>query len=246
MNYGKKLLVSVSALIGTVLWAGCGTGNPPDGVTEVALDNAEGQWHAEGPSPRVEREFWLSIAEEPGWHLNEARSMLTGGDPRGASQELVKVASMLKFEARHSHSQNEANPLLLAVEELREVAGLIRKQPVGEGGTADTRALDRVSARTFRALGAHHLALARKSLEDGDGLMVGRYLQELANDVERGFASASLDSDAVMERDLEDARMVADRLAWDGDGDRSKAQAAIDKLAEDLIGLGEVLGSRRK
>jgi hypothetical protein len=196
-------------------------------------------------SPQIEREFWLAIAEEPGWHLDEARELYLAGDTHGASSDLTKVASMLKFESRHSHSQEEARPLLLAVEELREVSGLLRQEEKPDGWVPDTKALDRVSARTFRALAAHHLALARESMDGSDGLMAGRYIMESAHDIAQGFARVHVDPGNVVEKDLSDARALADHLIWEGDGDRAGTQAALDRLAEALNGLGEVLGSRR-
>jgi hypothetical protein len=238
------VIVAGAALMGTVILAGCNSDEREDADAEVVIENAEPESVAE-LSPQIEREFWLAIAEEPGGHLDQARELYMAGDLRGAAADLIKVASMLKFESRHSHSQDEAQPLLLAVEELREVASLIRSEEKPENWVPDTKALDRVSARTFRALGAHHLALARESMDGSDGLMAGRYILESAHDIAQGFARAGVGTDAVMEKDLSDARTLAGHLIWEGDGDRAEAQAALDRLADAMNGLGEVLGSRR-
>lgn len=241
----RTVVLSASAALVTLFaLVGCQVSGQQDATATVPSEGTGPQAKA-APSPQIEREFWLAIAEEPGWHLNQARKLYLAGDPRGATADLIKVASMLKFEARHSPSEDEARPLLLAVEELREVASVIRLEDGQEPWTPDTRTLDRVSARTYRALGAHHLALARVSIDAGDALMAGRYIQESSNDIEQGFARAGEDLGTVMEKDLGDARILADRLVWEGDGDRVSANAALDKLAEALHGLGEVLGSRR-
>jgi hypothetical protein len=226
--------------------AGCQVSGHQGAAAEVTTDDAGLPPTSSAPSPGIEREFWLAIAQEPGLHLAEARELYLAGDMRGASADLVKVASMLKFEARHSPSEDEARPLLLAVEELREVASVVRSEEGQQAWTPNTKPIDRVSARTYRALGTHHLALSRKSLDAGDALMAGRYIKESANDIEQGFARANEQPGAVMEKDLGDARILADRLAWNGDGDQAEARTALGRLDDALNGLGEVLGSRRK
>jgi hypothetical protein len=45
---------------------------------------------------------------------------------------------------------------------------------------------------------------------------------------------------------LHEARVLADRLVEEGDGRQAEAQESLDKLADALNGLGEILGSRRK
>jgi hypothetical protein len=76
--------------------------------------------------------------------------------------------------------------------------------------------------------------------------MAGRYIQETAKDIEKGFEQAGEDPGNVMREDLHDARVLADRLVEEGDGQQAEAQESLDKLADALNGLGEVLGSRRK
>ena len=243
----RRIAVSgtATALLAMFTMAGCTASGPKAADAEEVTGGSDTDVAAKF-SPRVEREFWLAIAEEPARYMKEARELLEAGDARGASADLITVASMLKFESRHSYSQDEARPLLLAVEELREVAGLMRSDENPEEWAPGTGALDRVIARTYRALGAHHVALARESMDEGDALMAGRYIQESAKDVERAFARARVDPGKVMEEDLDEARIIADHLVWDGDGDRSQGQAALGKLADALNGLGEVMGSRRK
>jgi hypothetical protein len=245
MKPRAAVLNASAALVALFALVGCQVNGQEQDAAAAVTPEGAGQPAKADPSPQIERGFWLAIAEEPGWHLNQARELYMAGDTRGAAADLIKVASMLKFEARHSPSEDQARPLLLAVEELREVASVVRGEAEDEPWTPDTEVLDRVSARTYRALGAHHLALARVSLDAGDALMAGRYIQESSNDIEQGFAMAGENPGAVMENDLNDARIFADRLVWEGDGNRGAANGALDRLAEALHGLGEVLGSRR-
>jgi hypothetical protein len=233
------------ALLGMVPLTACNSGEREDGDTEVVTENAEPEAVAERLPP-IEREFWMAIAENPGLHLNEARTLLVARDARGAAAELLKVAAQLRFETRHSSSPNEARPLLVAVEQLERVANLIRFEEEPGPWTGDIETVDRVSAQTYQAMGTHHLALARENLEEGDFLMSGLYMQESAKDIRQGFARAEVDPGALMEKDFEDARNLAGRLVREGKGDRDDAQAALGSLADALDGLGEVLGSRRE
>ncbi len=196
--------------------------------------------------PFVEREFWLAMAEEPGWHLSEARQRFLDGDSQGAAEDLIKVAAMLKFETRHAHSSFEREKLLESVDDLRELARELKFEEVPYEGVPDVEPLDQVAARTFEALAAHHLALANESLQAGDALMAGRYLQESANDIQKGFARADVDPGGVVKEDVANARSLADQLVTEGNGDRTDVQQAVDRLQDAEHGLAEVLGSRRK
>jgi hypothetical protein len=248
----KDLMVG-SMLMAAVGLAGCQAKDAhgmdaevADVVADVATGRMEEATEAKEASGFVEREFWLALAEEPGWHLEQARDLYLAGDTRLASEELNKVAALLNFESRHSKSDEARRRLLASVEELREVASVVRLEGTSEGQEVKTAPVDRVEARTFRALGVHHLALARQSLETGDALMASKYTVESANDVELGFARAGEDPGRVMLGDLADARALAERLEKDGDGGRLEVTAALDRLEDALNGLGEVLGSRRK
>ncbi len=238
---GLPLLV-VAAL------SGCHTRNV-EGAEEPNMEGVIQDEQATNPntaSPFVEREFWLAIADEPGLHLSEARQRFLDGNSEGAAEDLVKVASMIKFETRHAHSPMEREKLLEAVDDLQELARQLKFEEAPAEGVPDVSALDEVEARTYEALAAHQIALSRESLDAGDALMAGRYIQQSTNDIEKGFALADVPPGATMKRDLSNARTLADTLVNEGNGERAAADDAIDRLQDAEHGLAEVLGSRRK
>lgn len=248
MRRGIVVWSTGATLLAAAALGGCHAqsmeGAEGENTQAVLQDEAASDLNA--PSPFVEREFWLALAEEPGWHLSEARERFLDGDTKGAADDLIKVASMLKFETRHAHSSFEREKLLESVDDLRELAREMKFEDVPYEGVPDVQPLDQVAARTFEALGAHHLALAQESLDEGDALMAGRYIEESANDVQKGFSRADVDPGGTMKEDVAEARTLANELITDGNGDKAEVNDAVKRLEDAEHGLGEVLGSRRK
>lgn len=198
------------------------------------------------PPAFVEREFWLALAEEPGGHMRIAREDFLSGRPRKASEELEKVAAILNFEVRHSHSDRERGLLLGSIQELREVALELRYDRGPRSGIPSLAEIDHVIALAFRTLGAHQVTLGRDALEAGDARMAGLYIQETVKAIQNGFEFAGVDPGAAMESRLRTAKEVGERLAQEGDGSRAEGLEALDHLDGALEGLSNVLTSRRR
>jgi hypothetical protein len=194
----------------------------------------------------VEREFWLALSEEPGWHLNKARGQYLDGEAWGSAEELEKVAAMLNFETRHSHSQRERGLLLASVAELREVSRQLRVGTDPARGGPSLAELDRVSALAFRTIAAHDVALGRDALEGGDARMAGRYIGETVKALESGFERGGIPLGNVLISDLEEAREVAASLETEGDGTREEGFKSLNGLDEAVLELGNVLTMRRR
>jgi hypothetical protein len=208
--------------------------------TEEAVDLA-----AESPSP-VEREFWLAIAEEPGWHLDLAREEFVGGHQREAGAELEKVAALMNFEMRHSYSQKEEGLLLGSVEELREVSRGLKLAAAGEGGGSSLPELDHVSALAFRALAAHQAALAREKLLAGDARASGLFMEETVKAIRRGFGRSGIAEGHAMAQRLATAEAMGTSLVQEGDGSRGEILSSLDDLDRAVEALSNVLTDRRK
>lgn len=243
----KKQIVAVAVAVFATWWVtACGT-REAEGTEAMSSVPGEAMVaDSATPPPFVEREFWLALAEEPGWHLNVARELYLDGKVQEASEELSKVAAILNFESRHSHSAREEGMLLGSVEELREVAREVRFQEVPFEGLPDVKELDRVSALAFRSIAAHQATLARDALEAGDARMAGRYITETSNALEKGFERSGTEMGNALTEKLTHAREVASRLEMDGNGSRQEGMVALDHLDEAVAGLSEVLTSGRK
>jgi hypothetical protein len=228
------------------LLAGCGNGKREAAAAEAMAAPDRAAEERSAPSSFVEREFWLALAGEPGWHMNAARDEFLAGNPRQASGELEKVAAILNFEIRHSHSPKERGLLLGSIQELREVARDLRNQEGPDHGPVSLAELDRVSALAFRTLGAHHVTLGRDALEAGDGRMAGLYIQETVKAIRSGFERGGIETGEAMEVRLRSAEEVAERLTQDGDGSHEMGLASLAHLDGGVEGLGNVLTSRRK
>jgi len=243
----RKQIVALAVALATTWWAAaCG---PREGERNEAIAAVPGEAMVEDnatPPSFVEREFWLALAEEPGWHLKVARELYLGGKPNEAAEEVSKVAAILNFESRHSHSSTEEGLLLGSVEELREVARELRFQDVPFEGLPGVTELDRVSALTFRSIAAHQVTLARDALEAGDARMAGRYIAETSNALEEGFERSGTEMGNAMTEKLTHTREVAAQLEMDGNGSREEGMAALDHLDEAVAGLSAVLTSGRK
>jgi hypothetical protein len=243
----RKQIVALTVALGATWWvAACGNGQVEGREAE---NSAPGEEMMEGASPAssfVEREFWLALAEEPGWHLNVAHDLFLAGKTGEASQELAKVAAILNFESRHSHSEREEGLLLASVQELREVARELRFQEVPYEGLPSIEELDRVSALTFRSIAAHQVTLARDALEAGDARMAGRYVLETSKAIENGFARGGIEMGNVLTEQLRKARELAARMEMDGNGTLAEGRVTLGALDEAVRKLGEVLTSGRK
>jgi len=238
--------MALAVLLGCTCWlAGCGNGQG-EAVAAESAPSADKVEEPSAPSSFVEREFWLALAEEPGWHMNVARESFLDGRSRKASEELEKVAAILNFEVRHSHSSKERGHLLGSIQELREVAKNLRHEEDPGNGPVSLAELDRVSALAFRTLAAHQVTLARDALEAGDARMAGRYIQETVKAILRGFELAEVDPGNAMESRLQVADAVGERLVMDGDGSRELGLESLDHLDGSVEGLSNVLTSRRR
>ena len=240
-----------SMTLSLALMVACGVsacvGRPAEGNEPEA--GISGEPMVEGtsvPSSFVERAFWLALAEEPGWHLDRARELFMDGQAEMASQEYSKVAAILNFETRHSHSPREQGLLLASVRELREVARQLRYQEVPYEGVPSVEELDRVSALVFRTIAAHQVTLARDALEAGDPHMAGRYILETAKAVENGFHRSGTDMGNAMRQGLAKAKEAAGELEREGNGSRESSLAVLDDLDAAVNGLSAVLTSGRK
>lgn len=243
----KKQIMTLTVVLGATWWvAACGN-RPAEGREAEAP--VPGEDAVDGGSPSssfVEREFWLALAEEPGWHLNVARDLYLDGKSQQASQELAKVAAILNFESRHSHSQREEGLLLASVQELREVARELRFQDVPYEKLPDVRELDRVSALTYRSIAAHQVTLARDALEAGDARMAGRYTVESTKALENGFERAGIPLGKVLTHQLQHARQLASHMEMEGDGSREEGRAVLGTLDDAVAKLGDVVTAGRK
>jgi hypothetical protein len=245
----KTRALAAAMAFGWTTWlVGCGgsQARPEDEVAEILPSSQEAVDQASASSSPVEREFWLAMAEEPGWHLKVAQDDFLHGQSRKASEELEKVAAMLNFESRHSHSQRERGLLLASVQELREVARNLALDTSSEAQRVSIQELDRVSALAFRAIAAHQVTLGRDALEAGDPRAAGLYIQETVAAVLNGFDRSGIERSPTMDVSLEAAREVGQRLAQDGDGSRKAGMDALDQLDTAVETLTNVLTSRRK
>jgi hypothetical protein len=217
-------------------------GREPEEITSAAGETGV----APVRSSLVEREFWLALAEEPVWHLNEARARYLEGEARETARELEKVAAMLNFETRHSHSQRERGLLLASVSEVREVVRQLRLGTDPGRGGPSLAELDRVSALTLRTLAAHDVTLGRDALEAGDARMAGRYMGETVKALRAGYERSGISLGEVLTSQLEQAQGAAMRLETEGDGTREEGFVNLDHLDEAVLELGNVLTNRRR
>lgn len=243
----RKQLTTLAVILGATWWvAGCGNGQVQGSEPAEGVPGEADVEPANASSPFVEREFWLALAEEPTFHLNQARALYLDGQFGPASEELGKVAAILNFESRHAHSPYEEGLLLASVEELREVAREVRFEDVPYEGVPDVAELDRVEALTFRAIAAHQVTLARDALEAGDARMAGRYIAESATALRHGFDRAGITLDEVVTRKLDNAREVAARMELKGNGTVEQGLETLDNLDASVQELGDVVtGGRR-
>lgn len=194
----------------------------------------------------VEREFWLAMAEEPRWHMDAAREFFQDGSFDMASLEMAKVASILNFECRHSHSSEQEGLLLGSVGELREIARDLRFQDTEEGGLVSLTELDRVAALAYRAIAAHQAALAREALSQGDARAAGALIRETAHALQLGFRRGGIEMDSTQAGELLTAREIGLKMQLDGDGTRAEGLGVLDGLDAAVRRLGNVLTERRR
>jgi hypothetical protein len=243
----KIQILTLTAALGLCAWlSACENEEIHGREPEAAIPGEAVVEDAAPPSSFVEREFWLALAEEPGWHLNAARDLFLAGKTQEAAQELSKVAAILNFESRHSHSPREEGLLLASVQELREVSRELRDETRPLDGPPSTVELDRVAALALRSIAAHQVSLARDALEAGDVRMAGRYIMETSKAVESGFARANEAMGNALTQKLRQAREVAGRMEMDGNGSLVEGRETLDALDSAVTGLGEVVTSRRK
>ena len=243
----KKQIFILAATLGVTWWVmGCGSGTSEGRAAGTVQSADEGSEEVFASSSFVEREFWLALAEEPGWHLNAARDEFLAGQNRRAAEELEKVAAILNFETRHCHSISERGLLHASVSELREVARELQYREVPRGGGPSIEELDRVSALAFRTIAVHQVTLGRDALVAGDARMAGRYIRETTKALEKGFEQGGIPLGNALMEDLKQARDVASRLEMEGEGSREEGIATMDGLAAAVTGLGNVLTARRK
>lgn len=244
----RKQAITLALTLGATWWVmGCGNGRIEGKEPEEPVPGEANVENGTTDSPFVEREFWLALAEEPNWHLNQARILYLDGQFGVASQELGKVAAILNFESRHAHSPYEEGLLLASVQELREVAREVRFEDVPYEGLPDVTELDRVEALTYRAIAAHQVTLARDALDAGDARMAGRYIAETATALEGGFARAGVDmGEKVIPAKLNEAKDVAAKMEMDGEGTIEQGLETLDTLDAAVQELGEVVTSGRK
>jgi hypothetical protein len=240
-----KLMILAVTLGSTWCVTGCGNSQIQGSEPPEAGPGDAGMESAEASPPFVEREFWLALAEEPTFHLNQARALYLDGQFGPASEELGKVAAILNFESRHAHSPYEEGLLLASVEELREVAREARFNDVPFEKLPNVTELDRVEALSFRAIAAHQVTLARDALEAGDARMSGRYISEAATALQHGFDRAGITLDPVVTRKLDNAREIAARMELKGDGSVEQGLEVLDNLDASVKELGDVVTGGR-
>ena len=226
--------------------SGCGNNQMAASEVEGEPIIGEESVHANSPAPFVEREFWLALAEEPRWHLDTARDFLEDGNTDMASVEAAKVAAILNFESRHSHSPREEGLLLASAEELREVARDLRLEENQDGRLVTLPELDRVSALALRSVAAHQVTLARDALEDGDARMAGLLTRETAHALQAGFERSGVDPGSAVRDELREARKVGLRMQIDGEGSREEGLVTLDELDATVTALGNVVTGRKR
>jgi len=243
----NRQTLALAVTLGLTSWvSGCGDGQSEAEAAEAISTPDDPVEEASGNSTFVEREFWLALAEEPGWHMNVAREDFLDGRTRKASEELEKVAAILNFEIRHSHSPKERGLLLASVQELREVARELRHDQDPLRGAPSVAELDHVTALAFRTLAAHQVTLGRDALGAGDARMAGLYIQETVRAVQSGFERAAVHTGNAMTARLEVAQETGKQLVQEGEGSRQEGLETLDQLDAAVEGLSNVLTSRRR
>ena len=236
----------LAAAIGLSCWAeGCQNESMEGRNPDPSGSPREETRLTRAPSYFVEREFWLALAEEPRWHLEEARTRYLAGKTREAARELEKVAAILTFETRHGHGRRERDLLYSSVSELREVARQLRLGTDKAPGSPSLAEFDRVLSLTFRTIAAHDVALGRDALEAGDARMTGRYMQETVGALRTGFEIGGITLGSALSSDLDQAQAAAIELETAGRGTRAgvstnlrRLNQALRKLEETLTGQG--------
>jgi hypothetical protein len=171
--------------------------------------------------------------------LLKAERALNGEETRDATAALIVAADRFHGLAKAADGEEDAHRLMASSEELRALA-----TDFPEDILTHRRVLGEVEGRALVALSRHHLLMAGRFIDGGDGKAAGRHLRTAAENVAEGFRVSGGETPRMTESSLDALRVLA--IGW-MDGMAFDPRAAVEarrSIGEEADRLANVLGPR--
>ncbi|MBS0266159.1 MAG: hypothetical protein JSS02_29790 [Planctomycetes bacterium] len=154
----------------------------------------------------VHEELWNDLSDEPGNHLERARSAFLAIDLKEAADQMRKAAIYLRISSGQA-AENSRQALLKSAHELEELA-----HRVENGTVKSVHELDSSFARALHALSHHHWVLAERSWRARQNEKAGKQLRAAANTLEQSAARTGHALQTATTAVAKETRLVAGKL----------------------------------
>ena len=222
------------AIMPAGIWSGPRTPSPSTGPIMLAQAI---QMQAPPKPPNgwvfIEEDVWLTFANEPQEHFQNAHEAFLKKDLQRAAEEIRKASAFVKVEAGRATDDGKQS-LLASVRDLDKLADAV------EGGTIPSvKHLDDAFGRVDHALAAHHHRMAREFEGQKAAQKAGYELKAAAFYVEQGLAWAGQKADAIGAAAIQGAQTLAGKLIAEGGSGLDRFGQGYEAIGKAIEQLGQ-------
>lgn len=187
------------------------------------------------------RDVWMSMADEPLYHMQRARDLVDHGDDQAAVRELDKSASLFRWGRLYADGAQEQNEFVTTAQKLEAVARSIR-----EGAQPEPGVLDDIVADGCETLANHQLGLALDQWRAGEHVRVSLLMRSVASELQTAIALSDEQAERSIDVALESAREVADRLQTEDAPTEAEVRGALKGLEGVASRVARIRSSRSR
>lgn len=234
---GTSIRLVVAGLMLSACFAcGGGPSEPPaDGSGQVLVGPAGDE------SYLTARDVWMSMADEPLYHMRRADRLLDEGDDAAAARALEKSASLFRWGRLYASGAKQTTAFVTTAQKLEAVARSIRHGLDPEPGV-----LDAIVSEACDVLAQQQLGLALDQWKAGEHVRVALLMRSVADELSTGVALSKEPAMGSIDGALTSALEVADRLETADPPTEAEVRGALKGLEGAATRLDRILSSRSR
>ncbi len=215
------------------------------GPSEPSTEGSEQAQALVGPagdaSYLTAREVWMSMADEPLYHMRRADRLVDDGDDAAAVRELEKSASLFRWGRLYASGAKQTTDFVTTAQRLEALARSTR-----EGAKPEPGVLDAIVADGCDVLAQEQLGLALDQWKAGEHVRVALLMRSVADELSTGVALSDERATGSIDGALSSAREVANRLETPDPPTEADVRGALEGLEGAATRLARIRSSRSR
>lgn len=229
-------LVAAGLLLSACVACSGGPREPPVDRSDQSLVGPAGD-----ASYLTAREVWMSMADEPLYHMRRADQLVDDGNDGAAVRELEKSASLFRWGRLYASGTEQTTDFVTTAQRLEAVGRSIR-----EGVNPEPGVLDAIVADGCEVLAQEQVGLALDQWKAGEHVRVALLLRSVVDELSAGVALSDERATGSIDGALSSAREVAGRLETPDPPTEAEVRESLKGLEGAAARLARIRSSRSR